>query len=155
MNTFSSPPSWDTYFLNLAQVVKTRSNCIRMAVGVVIVHDKRIIATGYNGSPTGIANCYEGGCERCRDRQEGKLKENERKDLCVCIHAEQNALLQASYHGTQTKEATMYTTVAPCLQCAKAIINAGVVEVVYAESHQDDLGLQLLEKAGVKTRLHK
>lgn len=145
-------PSWDEYFLNLAEVVKTRSNCLRMAVGVVVVKDKRIIATGYNGTPAGVKNCLEGGCQRCLDRQNNVLKENERKDLCICIHAEENALLQSALHGMSTKGALLYSTVAPCLQCAKAIVNSGIAEVVYGEDHQDDAGIQLFTAANVKFR---
>lgn len=147
----SKRPSWPEYFLNLAYVVKTRSNCLRMSVGVVVVKDRMIIATGYNGTPAGIKNCFEGGCQRCMDRHNEVLKENERKDLCICIHAEQNALLQAAYHGTSSKGAQLYSTVAPCIQCAKHIINAGITKVIYAEQYQDALGIDLLKQAGVET----
>lgn len=145
-------PEWDEYFLNLAHVVKSRSNCVRMDVGVVIVKDKRIIATGYNGTPMGVKNCSEGGCQRCADRHRGVLKEGERKDMCICIHAEQNALLQSAYHGVSTKGATLYTTVLPCSQCAKAIINGGIVSVVYGAGHTDTLGLELFISAKIQTR---
>jgi dCMP deaminase len=143
-------PSWDSYFIKLAHVVKERSNCLRGSIGVVIVKDKRITATGYNGTPTGIKNCFEGGCERCSDREKNLLKENERKDLCLCLHAEQNALLQSAYHGVSTKGATLYSTIAPCLQCAKAMINAGIAEVVYEGEFQDDMGIKLLASANIK-----
>ena len=142
-------PSWDTYFLKLAHVIKERSNCIRMNVGAVIVQGKHIIATGYNGTPAGITNCSEGGCERCQQRQNNELKENERKDLCICAHAEQNAILQSAYNGAPTKGALLYSTVEPCLQCAKAIINAGISRVVYEEEHHGGVGLDLLKKAQV------
>lgn len=145
-------PSWDEYFLNLAQMVKKRSNCLRMAVGVVIVKDKHIIATGYNGTPAGIKNCNEGGCERCLQRQRNVLKENERKDLCICVHAEQNALLQSAYHGVSTKGAIMYLTTAPCLACAKHIINAGIATVTYKKDHRDKLGINLLKSAALNTQ---
>ncbi|MBI4009345.1 cytidine/deoxycytidylate deaminase family protein [Candidatus Roizmanbacteria bacterium] len=148
-------PSWDTYFLNLAHVVKDRSNCLRMSVGVVIVRDKHIIATGYNGTPAGIKNCIDGGCERCLHREKNILKENERKDLCICVHSEQNALLQSAYHGVSTKGAILYSTTSPCLQCAKAIINSGISSVVYEGEHQDDLGLKLLQSAHVEVRQFK
>jgi dCMP deaminase len=142
-------PSWDEYFMNLAAVVATRSNCIRMPVGVVVVKDKRIIATGYNGTPAGIKNCSDGGCQRCMDREKNIIKENERKDLCICIHAEENALLQSAYHGASTKGATLYSTIAPCPQCAKAIINSGITHVVYATEHTDNMGLDLFKSAGL------
>lgn len=146
----SERPSWEQYFLDLAYVVKTRSNCLRMSVGVVIVKDKRIMATGYNGTPMGIKNCHEGGCQRCWDRENNVLKENERKDLCVCIHAEQNAILQSAYHGISTKGAILYSTTAPCIQCAKQIINVGITAVIYAEEYSDEMGKKLFADAGVK-----
>jgi len=146
-------PSWDEYFLGLAKEVEKRSNCLRMRVGVVIVKDRHIIATGYNGTPAGIQNCTEGGCERCLHREKNILKENERKDLCICIHSEQNALLQAAFHGISTKGAVIYSTVAPCLQCAKHIINAGIASVIYRKKHQDDLGTALLHKVHIETAL--
>lgn len=142
-------PSWNEYFLNLAHIVEKRSNCLRMNVGVVIVKDKHIIATGYNGTPKGIKNCIDGGCERCLHREKNILKENERKDLCICVHAEQNALLQSAYHGVSTKSARIYSTISPCLQCAKHIVNAGISSVMYSEEHKNDLGIELLKSAGV------
>lgn len=148
-------PSWESYFLQLAQVVKTRTNCFRLSVGVVIVRDKQIISTGYNGTPRGIQNCFDGGCKRCYDRHTNKMLKDERKDLCICVHAEENALIQSAYHGIATKGAVMYTTVAPCILCAKAIINAGISEVVYIEDHQDELGKELLKEGGVKVKKGK
>lgn len=145
-------PSWEQYFLELAEVVKRRSNCLRMAVGVVIVQGKHIIATGYNGTPAGVKNCMDGGCERCHKRHNNLLQENERKDLCICIHAEQNALLQSAYNGVSTKGGVLYSTVAPCLQCAKAIINAGIKEVIYKTDHQDKMGINLFNQAGVQVQ---
>ena len=141
--------SWDEYFIKLAYVVRERSNCLRLSVGAVIVKNKQIIATGYNGTPVGTINCIEGGCKRCLDRQQEKLALNERKDLCVCVHAEQNAILQSALHGISTNGTTMYETTAPCLQCAKMIINAGIVKVIFDSQFQDDLGVELLKKAGV------
>lgn len=148
--------SWDEYFMQIAQSAEARSNCIRNSIGAVIVKEKRIIATGYNGTPAGIPNCVDGGCKRCSDRHANILKTNERKDLCVCVHAELNALLQSAYHGVSTKGATLYSTIAPCLQCAKAIINAGIVEVIYKNHHTtegiDTKGTDLLSKAGIKVK---
>lgn len=149
MLKIQSRPSWNEYFITLADMVKGRSNCLRMSVGVVIVKDKHIISTGYNGTPAGITNCIDGGCKRCQQRHTGTLKENERKDLCICIHAEQNALLQTAYHGISTKGATMYSTTAPCLQCAKHIINAGLSRIIFKDDHQDRLGIDLLRQAGI------
>lgn len=142
-------PNWDEYFLKLAHMVKERANCLRGSVGVVIVKDRHIITTGYNGTPAGTKNCFEGGCERCANREKNIIKENERKDLCLCLHAEQNALLQAAYHGVSTKGATLYSTIAPCLQCAKAIINAGVAKIVYEGDFQDKLGIDLLKSTNI------
>jgi dCMP deaminase len=147
-------PSWDEYFLQLARSVQERSNCLRRSVGVVIVKDKRIIATGYNGTPSGLKNCLDGGCERCLLRHQNRLGENERKDLCICIHAEENAILQCAYHGASSRGASLYATVAPCLQCAKSIINAGIVRVVFTDPHKSTLGVALLKKTGVRTQKH-
>ena len=152
MTAVKNRPTWSEYFIELAQVVKKRSNCLRMAVGVVIVKEKHIIATGYNGTPAGIKNCNEGGCERCLQREQAILKENERKDLCICVHAEQNALLQSAFHGVSTKDAIIFQTTAPCLQCAKHIINAGVSEVVYELEFQESLGIELLRSAGLNVK---
>ncbi len=142
-------PPWEQYFLNLAKVVRERSNCLRQQVGVVLVKNKRIIATGYNGTPAGIKNCFDGGCKRCSHRHSNKMKVNERKDLCICVHAEENALLQSAFHGVSSKDAIMYSTIAPCAQCAKSIINAGVAKVVYSAGHTDDFGLKLLKQGRV------
>lgn len=146
-------PSWERYFLDLAKVVRGRSNCLRQSVGAVLVQGKHIIATGYNGTPAGIKNCFDGGCERCFKRHNNILKESERKDLCICIHAEENALLQSAYHGVSTKGAILYSTIAPCAQCAKSLINAGISTVVYDDSHSDEAGLKLLKKAGITTKI--
>lgn len=148
-------PDWDSYFLGLAHTVKKRSNCLRMAVGVVLVQERHIIATGYNGTPAGIKNCFDGGCERCLERDKENLKEYQDKYLCICIHAEQNSILQSAYHGVSTRGAVMYSTISPCLQCVKSIINAGVTKVVYEQSHYDknhpdSIGLKLLKSAKVK-----
>lgn len=148
--------SWDQYFMQIAQSAQARSNCIRNSVGAVIVKEKRIIATGYNGTPAGIPNCIDGGCKRCSDRHANILKTNERKDLCICVHAELNALLQSAYHGVSTKGATIYCTIAPCLQCAKAIINAGIIEVIFENHHTtegvDTKGINLLSQAQVSVK---
>lgn len=143
-------PSWDEYFLSLAATVQTRSNCLRQSVGVVIVKDRRIIATGYNGTPAGIKNCFDGGCRRCFKRHENKLKPGERKDLCVCVHAEENALLQSAYHGVRTRGAILYSTDAPCVSCAKSMINSGITKIVYKVDHTDDFGLKLIKSAGIE-----
>lgn len=143
-------PTWERYFIKLAHIVKERSNCRDMTVGVVVVKDKRIIATGYNGTPIGVANCFDGGCIRCLKREKNELKTGERKDLCICVHAEENALLQSAYHGVATKDAVMYSTHSPCSWCARAIINAGVRLFVYEAEYSEEGGRDLLRMAGVE-----
>ncbi len=145
----TSRPAWNEYFMNIAHVAKTRSTCIRGTVGAVIVKDKRIIATGYSETPSGIPNCGEGGCHRCTQRHEEKLNAGESKEKCICVHAEQNAILQSAYHGMSTRGATLYSTVAPCISCAKLIINAGIGSVVCNEDYSDEEGKNLLEEAGI------
>jgi dCMP deaminase len=144
-------PSWDKYFMNLAEVVKSRADCTRRKVGAVIVKDLRIITTGYNGTPHGIKNCSEGGCKRCQGRDNGKIKWYEYEESCVCIHAEQNAIVQAAYQGISTKGATLYTTTTPCSSCAKLIINAGIKRVVCGgDSHHDQQFIDLLKQAQIE-----
>ncbi|MEM3399634.1 MAG: deaminase [Candidatus Micrarchaeia archaeon] len=142
-------PDWDEYFLRIAKVVATRSNCVKRHVAAVIVKDKRIISTGYNGTPRGVKNCYEGGCPRCNSYCEsGKNLEE-----CVCSHAEENAIVQAAYHGISVKDSILYTTYSPCLICTKMIINAGIKEVVYnARYPLEKTSIKLLKEAGVKVR---
>ncbi len=148
-------PSWDEYFMELAQVVKKRSNCLRRPYGCLIVIDFRIITTGYNGTPHGIKNCDEGGCERCTKREKGIIKTHEYQESCICVHAEQNAIIQAAYLGVSTKGAAMYSTISPCSSCAKLIINAGIVKYIYHEIHHDSEGINLLKKAGIETKNDK
>lgn len=140
-------PDWNTYFMNLAQVVKTRCNCLLSPVGVVLVKDKRIIATGYNGTPIGLPNCLDGGCPRCLKKKQNLIKSGEEKGFCLCVHAEPNAIIQSAYHGVSTKGATMYTTLSPCMLCAKEIINAGITELCYLEKDTgEEESLRLLTK---------
>jgi len=145
-------PDWDAYFMMIAEVVRTRADCLRRRVGAVIVKDFRIVSTGYNGTPRGIKNCTEGGCLRCLLRSQGKLKRGEKEESCICLHAEQNAIIQAAYLGISTKGATLYTTANPCSSCAKMLINAGIVRVVCRIEHHDLEGIKLLEKAGVEVK---
>lgn len=142
-------PNWDEYFMGIARMVGMRSNCIKRKVAAVIVKDKRIISTGYNGTPRGVKNCNEGGCPRCNSfgSQGANLAE------CLCSHAEENAITQAAYHGVSIKDATLYTTYSPCLMCTKMIINSGIKEVVYnVEYSLDEVPLKLLAEAHVKVR---
>ncbi len=142
-------PGWDDYFMEIAKTVALRSNCLKRKVAAVIVKDKRIISTGYNGTPRGVINCNEGGCPRCNSFS-GSGKN---LDECVCSHAEENAITQAAYHGVSVKEATLYTTFSPCLICTKMILNSGVAEVVYNANYPlGEKPLELLKEAGIKTR---
>ncbi|MBN1688739.1 MAG: dephospho-CoA kinase [Candidatus Omnitrophica bacterium] len=142
-------PDWDHYFMEIAKVAALRSNCMKRRVAAVIVKDKRIIATGYNGTPRGIKNCNEGGCPRCNSLEpSGKGLPD-----CVCSHAEENAIVQSAYHGVSVKDSIIYTTFSPCLICTKMIINAGILEVVYNVDYpMSDVSLRLFEEAGVKVR---
>jgi dCMP deaminase len=137
--------------MEMAHVAKTRSTCLRLRVGAATVKDRRLIATGYNDTPMGITNCGDGGCERCQSRHEGAIEAGQQKDRCICVHAEQNAILQAAYHGVSTKGATLYSTVAPCSSCAKMIINAGITRVVCEKAYSDTEGQNLLKAAGIAT----
>ncbi|OQA84665.1 MAG: tRNA-specific adenosine deaminase [Lentisphaerae bacterium ADurb.Bin242] len=142
-------PGWDEYFMQIAQVVALRSNCSRRHVAAVIVKDRRIISTGYNGTPRGIKNCCEGGCPRCSSN----TPSGNGLEECLCCHGEENAIVQAAYHGIAVKGATLYTTFSPCLLCAKMIINAGIAEVVYRERYSiDETARRILTEAGVRLR---
>jgi dCMP deaminase len=141
-------PSWDAYFMDIASLVARRSTCLRRAVGAVIVKDKRILSTGYNGAPSGIAHCSETGCLRERL----KVPSGERHELCRGIHAEQNAIIQAAYHGVSIREATLYCTNLPCSICAKMIINAGIRTIVYLSGYADTMSEEMLCQAGITVR---
>ncbi|UZE92533.1 MAG: cytidine/deoxycytidylate deaminase family protein [Methanosarcinales archaeon] len=138
-------PSVDEYFMEIASVVAKRSTCLRNQVGAVIVRDKRIIATGYNGAPKGLPHCLDIGCIR----EQNNIPSGERHELCRAVHAEQNAILQAAIHGVSTENATMYCTHQPCILCAKMMINAGIKKVVYANQYPDTEALEFLKQANV------
>jgi dCMP deaminase len=142
----SSRPSWDDYFMQIAGVVSTRSTCLRRQVGAVIVKDRRILATGYNGAPQGIRHCGEVGCLR----EEQAVPSGEKHELCRGLHAEQNAVIQAALHGVTIAGSTLYSTHKPCSLCAKILINAGVSEIRYLSGYSDKLADELLEEAGIK-----
>lgn len=144
-------PSWDEYFLGISDLISKRSTCLRRRVGAVLVKDKRILATGYNGAPSMIAHCSETGCIR----EKLKVPSGERHELCRGLHGEQNAFLQAALHGTSLKGATLYSTTQPCTICAKMIINAGIKEVVIKGSYPDKMARSLLNEAKVKIRTVK
>jgi dCMP deaminase len=146
---FFERPSWDEYFMSIARVVASRSNCVKRKVAAVITLDRRIVSTGYNGTPRGTRNCNEGGCPRCNGFAEGGT----RLDECLCSHGEENAITQVAYHGNAIRGATIYTTFSPCLICTKMIINSGIAEVVFnADYPLGDVAKDLLREAGVKVR---
>ena len=142
-------PDWDTYFMDIAHVVARRSNCSRRQVAAIIVKDRRIISTGYNGTPRGVRNCFEGGCPRCA----GDAPSGDALGECICSHAEENAITQAAYHGIAVNRAVIYCTLGPCLLCAKMIINAGIREVIYEDAYRfDEQTRDLLAEADVLCR---
>ena len=142
-------PTWDEYFMEIAQVVAKRSNCSRRHVGAVIMKDNHILSAGYNGTPRGVKNCFEGGCPRCA----GDVKSGVGLDECLCTHAEQNAICQAAFYGSSIAGGTIYITISPCLTCAKLIINAGLKEVVYGGDYAFlDTVKKMFKVAGVKHR---
>lgn len=142
-------PSWDEYFIDIAHQVAERSTCIRRKVGAVVVRDKRLLATGYNGVPVGITHCDIRGCLR----DQLGIPSGERHELCRGTHAEQNALLQAARYGTPIDGSIIYVTTQPCIQCAKMLINAGITEIIYKGDYPDPLARELLDEAGIVTRI--
>jgi len=141
-------PSWDDYFLEMAHLVAKRATCLRRKVGAVLVKEKRILATGYNGAPSGLSHCLDIGC--LRDKL--NVPSGERHELCRALHAEQNALIQASLHGISVKAGTLYATNQPCVICAKMLINAGIKEIVIADGYPDELAMEFLKQAGINVR---
>ncbi len=142
-------PSWDEYFMQLAFAAKNRAACVRRKVGAVIVQDKQVISTGYNGTPAGTKNCHEGGCDRCNASEEEHARGKD-LDKCLCSHGEENAIVQAAKHGMRTVGSTLYTTNSPCTWCCKMIINAGVKRIVIGGDYPDESGVQLLNQAEVE-----
>jgi len=138
-------PSWDDYFMRIAGLVAERSTCLRRRVGALLVKDKRIIATGYNGAPSGLKHCSEVGCLR----EKLRVPSGERHELCRGLHAEQNAIVQAAVYGQDTRGATLYCTHTPCLLCAKMLINAGVKRVVIADDYPDRMAGDFFREAGI------
>ena len=142
----TSRPSWHAYFMGIADLVSTRATCIRRRVGAVLVKDKRILCSGYNGAPSGIAHCDQTGCLRAKLN----VPSGERHELCRGVHAEQNAIIQAAYHGISVKDATLYCTHQPCSICSKMIINAGIVRVYYRHGYNDTMSLEMFSQAGIE-----
>jgi len=141
-------PSWDEYFLEMAGLVAKRVTCLRRSVGAVLVKDRRILATGYNGAPSGMPHCEDVGCLR----EKLKIPSGERHELCYGLHAEQNVLIQAALHGISVKDSTLYVTNQPCLICAKMLINAGIKEIVVREGYPDAMALRFLKTARIRLR---
>lgn len=139
-------PSWETYFMDITRLVARRSTCKRRAVGAIVVKDRRILSTGYNGAPSNVVHCLDVGCLR----EQMGIPSGERHELCRGIHAEQNAIIQAAYHGVSIKGAELFCTNLPCVICAKMIINAGIVRIFYESGYADALSAEMLAEAKVE-----
>ena len=139
-------PSWDEYFLDISRLVAKRSTCLRRQVGAVIVKDKRMLTTGYNGAPSGLEHCEKTGCMR----EQMKIPSGERHELCRALHAEMNAILQAAQYGISLAGSMIYCTNQPCIICAKMIINAGINRIVVLENYPDELAKSMLKEAGIE-----
>ena len=139
-------PDWDSYFMDMAKLASRRSSCLRRAVGAVLVRERRLLATGYNGVPSGVSHCEVTGCLR----DELNVPSGERHELCRGLHAEQNAIIQAALHGVSTRDADLYCTNLPCIICAKMLINSGVRRVVYLDGYCDPLTEEMLAEVGVE-----
>jgi len=148
-------PSWDDYYINIAWVVSSRSSCLRRSVGALIVMERRIVSTGYNGTPFGVTNCDEGGCPRCASATVSGAG----YDWCLCVHAEQNAIALAARQGTATDGASLYVTLRPCFGCLKEAVQAGIHEIVYDQPFDYDADLEaayqtLLAGSSIALRQH-
>jgi len=143
----SRRPDWDEYFMEITRLVARRSTCLRRHVGALLVKDRMILATGYNGAPKGLAHCLDIGCLR----EQLKIPSGERHELCRGLHAEQNAIIQAAYHGVSIQGATLYCTNHPCVICTKMLINAGILKIIYEAGYPDDMSREMLDEAGVRT----
>ena len=144
-------PSYDEYFMEMAHVVANRSTCLRRNVGAILVKDKHILSTGYNGAPKGFKHCSEVGCLR----EKMNILRGERHELCRGVHAEQNAIIQAAVFGVSIKGSTLYCTNTPCVVCVKMLINAGVEEIVYSGEYPDDLDKKMLGESNLKIKRFK
>jgi len=140
-------PNWDEYFMQMAELAATRSTCLRRQVGAAIIKHKHVVATGYNGAPRGIVHCEErGGCLR----EKLNVPSGERHELCMGLHAEQNAIIQAATLGQSIEGGTIYVTHQPCVICAKMIINSGIRRIVVKAGYPDQLAVDILAEAGLK-----
>ena len=148
-NEKDNRPSWDEYFMKIANDAATRTTCLRRGVGCVIVKDNRILATGYNGVPSGLRHCSETGCLR----EKLGVPSGQRHEICRGLHAEQNAIIQAAKYGIDICGSKIYVNTQPCVVCAKMIINAGIEEIIYQNPYDDELSRELLEESGIKMRV--
>jgi dCMP deaminase len=147
MENKNARPTWDEYFASITKQVASRSTCLRRKVGAIIVKDKRILTTGYNGAPKGTRNCLEiGYCMR----EQMNIPSGQRHEMCRALHAEQNAIIQAAFHGVKIESSVIYTTTQPCVMCAKMLINSGIKKIYYFEEYPDPLAIQLLDEAKVQ-----
>lgn len=137
-------PSWNEYFMTIAELVSKRSTCLRRQVGCILVKDKRILSTGYNGAPSGIPHCEEVGCLR------ENIPPGERHELCRGLHAEQNAIIQAATFGVNITGSTLYSTHQPCSVCAKMLVNAGIKKIIIKEGYPDKLAREILHSANIE-----
>jgi dCMP deaminase len=144
-------PSWDEYFLQVAELVSRRSTCLRRKVGAVAVTDKRILSTGYNGAPSGLTHCAEIGCLR----EKLKIPSGQRQELCRALHAEQNVIIQGLLHKVDLRGSVLYVTNQPCVTCSKMLISAGIKEIVILEGYPDELARDMLKEAKIKVRTSK
>ncbi len=144
-------PDWKEYFMQITELVATRTTCSRRAVGAVVVKDNRILSTGYNGAPAGTAHCLDIGCMR----EAMKIPSGERQELCRGIHAEQNAIVQAARFGVSLFDSEIYVTTQPCITCAKLIVNVGIKKVIYKNPYPDNLALSFFKEAGVEVEVYK
>ncbi len=138
-------PSWDEYFMQITHLVAERSTCLRRKVGALLVKDKRILTTGYNGAPSGLKHCLDVGCLR----EKMNIPSGQRQELCRGLHAEQNAIIQAAIMGVKIDGATLYCTTFPCVTCAKMLINANIKKIIYASGYPDELSEEMLAEAGI------
>lgn len=140
-----SRPSWHKYFMDIAEMVASRSTCLRRQVGAVAEKNKKIVASGYNGAPAGVKHCEKRGCLR----EEKKIPSGERHELCWAVHAEANVVAQAALHGDTLAGSTVYVTVQPCVTCVKLLVSAGVVKVIYKGDYPDELALEIASEASL------
>jgi dCMP deaminase len=144
-NGTAERPSWEAYFMEIASLVAKRSTCLRRSVGAVLVKDKRLLSTGYNGAPSGLEHCLDAGCLR----EKLSIASGQRHELCRGIHAEQNAIIQAAYHGVSIKGSTLFCTNLPCVICTKMVINSGITNIFYQSGYSDSLSQEMLREAKV------